>query len=225
MSLRRKVLAGTAISGSTCLALGVYFTTADIHALPLNATDPIFTSKYYKSYNPNDNPTIHDLHILRVPLQRIDPALREDPKKLLERYCGGIWAGAGFAPQRILRKWLDKPDANTHQLWFPCELLRSDYRVGTDIVAEFEVIDRSSNSILIRGGDKTCIRGLRPLDALIEVAARVDRENDVVQFEFKSLFFQGIGRTDRLPMPGPVVWLHELYAKILLKSGAQYVLK
>ncbi|RAH84650.1 hypothetical protein BO86DRAFT_228186 [Aspergillus japonicus CBS 114.51] len=225
MYLRRKVLAGTTISGSIGLALGIYLTTADIHAIPLTSTDPIFTSKYYQSYNPNSNPTIHDLHIIRVPLNQIDPTLLEDQKRLLERYCGGIWAGAGFAPQRVLRKWLDKPNTNATQLWSSSELLRSDYKVGTDIVSEFEVIDRSSTSILIRGGDKTCNRGLRPLDALIEVAARVDKENHVAEFGFKSLFFQGAGRTDRLPMPGAVVWLHELYAKILLKSGVQYVLK
>ncbi|PYI21646.1 hypothetical protein BO99DRAFT_471875 [Aspergillus violaceofuscus CBS 115571] len=185
MYLRRKVLAGTTISGSIGLALGIYLTTADIHAIPLTSTDPIFTSKYYKSYNPNSNPTIHDLHIIRVPLNQIDPALLEDQKRLLERYCGGIWAGAGFAPQRVLRKWLDKPNTNATQLWSSSELLRSDYKVGTDIVSEFEVIDRSSTSILIRGGDKTCNRGLRPLDALIEVAARVDKENHVAEFGFK----------------------------------------
>ncbi|OJK02138.1 hypothetical protein ASPACDRAFT_40956 [Aspergillus aculeatus ATCC 16872] len=225
MAFRLKVLAGTTFSSIIGIGLGLHHTTANIHAVPLTTTDPIFASKFYRSYNPNNNPTIHDLHIIRVPLSEIDPALLEDPPRLLERYCGGIWAGAGFALQRMLRKWLDKPNTDTTQLWSPSELLRSDYQVGTDIVAELEVIDQSSDSILIRGGDKTCNRGLRPLDALIEVAARVDKENNVVEFGFKSLFFQGIGRTDQLPMPGPVVWLHELYAKILLKSGVQYVLK
>lgn len=97
--------------------------------------------------------------------------------------------------------------------------------MGTDIVGNFEVIDRSKESILIRGGDKTSNRGLRPLDGLIEVTVHIDREQDVAKFGFKSLFFQGAGTTNQLPMPGLVVWLHEQYAKALLRSGVQHVLK
>lgn len=87
------------------------------------------------------------------------------------------------------------------------------------------MLERLDGSILIRGGDKTSHRGLRPLDGLIELTARIDRENNVAEFGFKSLFFQGTEATRNFPMPGPIVWLHEQYAKALLASGVQYVLK
>ncbi|KAB8259405.1 hypothetical protein BDV32DRAFT_150520 [Aspergillus pseudonomiae] len=220
-----KLVAGTAITGGSCIVLFASYITSDIHFVPLSATDPIFHSKHLQEYNPNGNPTIHDLHIARVPLTQIHPRLLEDPNKLLERYCGGIWAGAGFAPQRILHTWFDRGESSSPQLWSTSELLQSDYKVGTDIAGNFEVVNRSNESILIRAGDKTSNKGLRPLDALIEVGSHIDRENNVAVFEFKSLFFQGIGTTSNPPMPGPIVWLHELYAKILLKSGVQHVLR
>lgn len=129
----------------------------------------------------------------------------------------------GFTPQRILHTCFDQTDETGAQLWSPSELLRSDYKVGTDIAGNLEVIDRSEGYILIRGGDKTSNRGLRPLDALIDVTAHINKEDNVAEFGFKSLFFQGVGTASKLPMPGPVIWLHELYAKILLKSGVNYV--
>lgn len=132
---------------------------------------------------------------------------------------------SGFALQRTLHTLLDRSGANEDQIWSSAELLQSDYRVGTDIAGNFEVLDRSDGSILIRGGDKTSSRGLRPLDALIELTACIDREKNVAEFGFKSLFFQGSGVTSKLPMPKPIVWMHEQYAKALLASGVQYVLK
>ncbi|KNG90618.1 hypothetical protein ANOM_001320 [Aspergillus nomiae NRRL 13137] len=245
-----RLVAGTAITGGSSIALLASYITSDIEFVPLSATDPIFQSKHLQEYNPNSNPTIHDLHIARVPLTQIHPRLLDDPNKLLERYCGGIWAGAGkphsiienfspqqmyltlgsfhdpgFAPQRIMHTWFDRGESSSPQLWSTSELLQSDYKVGTDIAGNFEVVNRSNESILIRAGDKTSNKGLRPLDALIEVGSHIDRENNVAVFEFKSLFFQGIGTTSNPPMPGPIVWLHELYAKILLKSGVQHVLR
>ncbi|KAE8133821.1 hypothetical protein BDV38DRAFT_286442 [Aspergillus pseudotamarii] len=257
-----KWAAGTAITGGSSLALLVYYITSDIQYVPVSANDPIFRSKHFQEYNPNGNPTVHDLHIARVPLKQIRPQLLEDPNKLLERYCGGIWAGAGkprgiiassssdfsapllplllqymvsltldpchtsgFAPQRLLHTWFDRGESSRAQLWSTFELFQSDYEVGTDIVGNFEVVDRSNESLLIRAGDKTSNKGLRPLDALIEVAFHIDQESKVAVFKFKSLFFQGAGTTSNLPMQGPMVWLHELYAKILLKSGVWHVLR
>ncbi|CAG7967871.1 unnamed protein product [Penicillium salamii] len=224
MSVARKLLVSAALTGSIGTAV-IYYNIWDIHVIPLTATDPIFTSTDYKRSNPNNNPTIQDLHVIRVPLSQIDSGLANDPERLSARYCGAVWAGAAFAPQRLLHTWLGQPNPTKAQLWSSSELLQSDYQVGTDIAASFEVVSRTTDSVLIRGGDSTSNRGLRPLDAFIEVTARVDKENNVAVFGFKSLFFQGLGMTNKLPMPGPAVWLHELYAKMLLKSGVRYVLK
>lgn len=132
---------------------------------------------------------------------------------------------SGFALQRSLHTLFDRRGASGGQIWSPTELLESDYRVGTDIAGNFEVLDRSDGYILIRGGDRTSYRSLRPLDGLIELTACIDREKNVAEFGFKSLFFQGSGVTSKLPMSKPLVWMHEQYAKALLASGVQYVLK
>lgn len=66
---------------------------------------------------------------------------------------------------------------------------------------------------------------LRPMDALIELSVQMKEEEGYVEFGFKSLFFQGVGKADRIPMPGFVVWLHELYARALLESGVWFVLR
>ncbi|KAL4773008.1 hypothetical protein BDW60DRAFT_206765 [Aspergillus nidulans var. acristatus] len=222
---------GSAIgTGGACTILSFFFFTRDIEFVPLESSDLIFHSEHFKRCNPYGNPTIHDLHVKRVPLSRIDPTLRADQDKLLQRYCGGVWAGLGFAPQRILLALLHKETSCTDPaapgpapLWSASELLESEYKLGTDIAGHFEVIDRSKqgHSILIRGGDKVSNRGLRPLDGLIELTASVDQQHGLVEFGCKTVFFQGLGPAagGKLPMPGPVVWLHEQYAKALLASG------
>ncbi|KAL3491869.1 hypothetical protein BJX62DRAFT_115146 [Aspergillus germanicus] len=225
MPIPWKVLSRTAATGVAGTVLFFVSLTHGIEMVPMQASDPIFHSKFHAAYNPNSNPTIHDLHIIRVPLNRIDQSLLDDQEKLLERFCGGVWAGVGFSPERILHSLIEARDATKPQLWTRSDLLHSKYSVGTDIAGNFEVVDRTSGSILIRGGDKTSVRGVRPLDALIELGASIDRENGVVEFAFKSLFFQGLGVSKEKIMPAPVVWLHEQYAKAMLGDGVRYVLK
>ncbi|KAJ0417907.1 hypothetical protein BJY00DRAFT_196549 [Aspergillus carlsbadensis] len=225
MPIPWKVLGGTAATGAAGTGLFIAYLTHNIETVPMQASDPIFHCKLHAGYNPNGNPTIHDLHIIRVPLSRIEPGLLEDREKLLERFCGGVWAGVGFAPHRTLLSLFQNRDATNPQLWTRSDLLHSKYDVGTDIAGNFEVVDRTSRTILIRGGDKTSVRGVRPLDALIELGANIDQENGIVEFAFKSLFFQGLGMSKEQIMPGPVVWLHELYAKAMLGGGVRYVLK
>lgn len=79
------------------LAAGVFFYTRQIEAVPLSPSDRIFTSKYYQKFNPNHNPTVHDLHIRKVPISQIDPSLLlPDQESLIERFTGGVWAGTGM---------------------------------------------------------------------------------------------------------------------------------
>jgi len=87
----------SASGGALVVTTGTYlYTTWDVQAVPVsNSSGPIFQNKYYRRCNPNDNPTVHDLHVLKVPFSQIDPALLENREKLLERYCGGVWGGVG----------------------------------------------------------------------------------------------------------------------------------
>jgi hypothetical protein len=84
-------------------------------------------------------------------------------------------------------------------------------------------LSKSRDAIIIRGGDKISKAELRPMDALIELSVQT-KGKEYVEFGFKSLFFQGIEKADTLPMPGFVVWLHEVYARALLESGVRFVL-
>ncbi|KAJ5343270.1 uncharacterized protein N7506_003094 [Penicillium brevicompactum] len=209
------------IPASGLLAVGTFFyTTRQIEAIELSPEDPIFKSKHHQKYNPNNNPTVNDLHIRKVPFSQIDPAYLENPERLIERFSGGVWAGSAFAIQRTLGS-----DRQPPQLWNPAELLQSSYQPGTIITDEFLVLRKSNDSILIRGGDKVSKAELRPMDGLIELSVRLEPEEGHVEFGFKSLFFQGLGKSDRPPMPGFVVWLHEQYAKALLESGVRHVLR
>ncbi|XRM45822.1 hypothetical protein ABZX51_008896 [Aspergillus tubingensis] len=225
MPIRWKTLQKTVAACGVGAGISFLYMTRGIQLVPLAPADRIFHSKYYAEFNPNGNPAIHDWYVKSVPLDQINPELLDDRRKLLERFCGGVWAGNGFALQRTLHTLFDRTSASEDQIWFSAELLQSDYRVGTDIAGNFEVLDRSDGSILICGGDKTSSRGLRSLDGLIELTACIDRERNAAEFGFKSLFFQGSGATRKFPMPKPLVWMHEQYAKALLASGVQYVLK
>jgi hypothetical protein len=131
----------------------------------------------------------------------------------------------GFKIQRTLLTWFCKNETTSNQLWSPPEILKSNFNPGTIITEEFVVLEKSNDSILIRGGDKASNRGLRALDALMELSVHAKPEENSIQFGFKSLFFQGLGKNDKLPMPAPVIWLHEQYAKALLESGVRHVLR
>lgn len=87
----------SASGGALAVTMGTYlYTTWDIQALPIsNSSDPIFQNKHYRKYNPNDNPTVHDLHVMNVPFSQIEPSLLENRERLVERYCGGVWGGFG----------------------------------------------------------------------------------------------------------------------------------
>ncbi|EYE96777.1 uncharacterized protein EURHEDRAFT_496721 [Aspergillus ruber CBS 135680] len=214
----------SASGGALAVTMGTYlYTTWDIQALPIsNSSDPIFQNKHYRKYNPNDNPTVHDLHVMNVPFSQIEPSLLENRERLVERYCGGVWGGFGFTIQRNLLRCFTTTE---NHLWSKSDLLASRYNPGTTITDEFLVLQKSPDAIIVRGGDKVTNQDLRPLDALIEMTINVKPDEEVVEFGFKSVFFQGIGRNKGLPMPRFVVWLHELYAKALLGSGVRYVLR
>jgi len=81
------------------------------------------------------------------------------------------------------------------------------------------VVENKEGQIVIRGGDSPSSKGLRPLDAALEVSAEINEHEQVVDFGFKSAFFAGDQPSEVMPMPGFVIWLHLQYAKLLLETG------
>lgn len=143
----------SASGGVLAVTTGTYlYTTWDVQAVPIStSSDPIFQNKHYRKCNPNNNPTVHDLHVMKVPFSQIDPSLLDNQEKLLERYCGGVWGGFGFKIQRTLLKYFTTTDDH---LWSKPDLLASPYNPGTTITDEFLVLQKSPDAILVRGGDK-----------------------------------------------------------------------
>lgn len=62
---------------------------------PLPSSDPILSSKLYRSRNPSGNPTTQDICIKRIPLDKIRPELVSREKDLALEFCRGLWSGWG----------------------------------------------------------------------------------------------------------------------------------
>lgn len=77
-------------------SVGVFLgMTRKIEEVPLSTSDYLFNSVHFRTYNPHQNPTTHDLFIRKVPLSEIDPTLLENKGKLVEKFCAGVWGGLG----------------------------------------------------------------------------------------------------------------------------------
>lgn len=85
----------TTVAGSIA-SVGVFWgaTRNDIFET-MDNSDPIFQSAFFKKFNPNNNPTLHDVCVRRIPLDKIQPSLVEEKGKLVEAFCAGVWGGMG----------------------------------------------------------------------------------------------------------------------------------
>jgi hypothetical protein len=97
--LRTKLIASGSIGVFTATAAFIVWTKhCDIQELP--ATDPLFTSRFYKQFNPNANPPLRDVCTRRIPVYHLRPDLLDDVRdggsKLVETFCGGIFGGTGM---------------------------------------------------------------------------------------------------------------------------------
>jgi hypothetical protein len=83
-------------AAGTVASIGVFWgaTRNDVFE-PMQTSDPIFQSPFFKKFNPEQNPTLHDLCVRRVPLEKIKPELLENKAKLTEAFCAGVWGGMG----------------------------------------------------------------------------------------------------------------------------------
>jgi hypothetical protein len=131
----------------------------------------------------------------------------------------------GYAIQReyLARKYQGTNTA--HQLWTPRELRNSTYEVGTQVTDHFEVLEKTGDRIVFRCGDSPLKRDVRLSDGLFELSANVNPEQGVVEFNLKSVMYQGLGKSSVVPMPSHIEWLHRQYVKLLMESALQNVLR
>ncbi|KAJ5102498.1 hypothetical protein N7532_003027 [Penicillium argentinense] len=203
MGLISRTLKVTA--AGTVASIGVFFgaTRNDVFQ-PMDTTDPIFQSPFFKKFNPNNNPTLHDVCVRRIELSKIEPSLLEKKGKLVEAFCAGVWGGMGYMAQRayLARKYQGPETANN--LWERKDLLKNSYEVGTLITDHFEVLEKTDETIIVRCGDT-------PDTAMCE--------EGVAEFKLKSCFYQGEGKAEVSPMGPVLTWLHQQYTKLWLETA------
>ncbi|KAJ5589715.1 hypothetical protein N7450_003687 [Penicillium hetheringtonii] len=191
MGLISRTLKVTA--AGTAASIGVFFgaTRNDVFQ-PMDSSDPIFQSPFFQKYNPNRNPTLHDVCVRRIELSKIEPSLLEKKGKLVEAFCAGVWGGMGYMAQRAYFANKYQGPETAHHLWERKDLLANSYEVGTLITDHFEVLEKTDESIT---------------------------EEGIAEFKLKSCFYQGEGKADAAPMGPVMTWLHQQYTKLWLETA------
>ncbi|KAL9088393.1 MAG: hypothetical protein Q9159_003093 [Coniocarpon cinnabarinum] len=172
---------------------------------------------------------MHDACVRHLPIDQIKPELLERQEQLTEAFCAGVWSGLGYAFQRryLEMKYRDDPFAKDH-LWDRSALASSSYEVGTNITDHFEVVSKTPDSIIMRAGASPRVQEPRSDDGLFEISTQMNRDEGVVVFSLKSVFFnsvKGHETPDKAPFPWVAVKLHQAYAKILMESAVQTMSK
>jgi hypothetical protein len=95
----------------------------------------------------------------------------------------------------------------------------SSYDPGTVVTDHFEVVAKSENSIIVRCGDSPRVSEVRESDGLFEMVAEIKKEEQVAEFQLKSVFYNGVAQAEEGKPPlaepmGPFIqWLHMEYAQ------------
>jgi hypothetical protein len=88
----------------------------------------------------------------------------------------------------------------------------------------FEILEHTPERILVRCGDSPLKTGVRDSDGLFEVSAIVNKDEGTAEFRLKSVFFQGLGKADKIPLPSWLVWAHQQYTKLWMETGIRNVM-
>ncbi|KAJ5723823.1 hypothetical protein N7488_001858 [Penicillium malachiteum] len=206
------------------VGLGSFFVfTRHAILVPIEPADHLNKFVQNGNFNPYSNPVVEDKFVRRIPLDQINPRLLENPQKLNESFYAGVWSGPGFSIQRVLSRLVSPDDPKMPKLWSRAELAASTYEQGTWITGSLEVCEKTPEFIVVRGGDTEIRDGLKNLDAFLELSSAIKKEEGVVEFGLRSVFFTGTDATGTPALPGFAVWLHLQYAKLLLVTGTANV--
>ncbi|KAL0936828.1 uncharacterized protein CTRU02_209044 [Colletotrichum truncatum] len=199
------------------------------------ATDPIFQHPILKKVNPKNNPDFHDCCFRTVPFDKIRPDLLEDAlnggSKLVEAYSAGVWGRYAFTIQRKLMEKARKIESNAGDIWDKEGLLKSTYPIvdllnilGTIFADDFVVVDKSPNTIMLRGGlsPRVAPDGPREMDTFITLTTELDPQTRVAKFKLKSMVLDGVSDGKGVPLGGFEIFLHQQYAKFLVTAGVDH---
>ncbi|TGJ82286.1 hypothetical protein E0Z10_g6479 [Xylaria hypoxylon] len=213
-------------SGMVGVGAGVTFLWGTMSVVPLTKDDQAFKSKVWARYNPKKNPAFKDDVIKTIPLSKIRPELRNDEAALTLEFCRGVWGRWGFLGQSILQKRNDKPPGTDDNLWRTSELAVSKFNKGLRFSNHFEVVENTGSEIVVRCGGSPLEPGLRKSDGLIFLSARIDPDQQHAVFHFKTaLFSSSAPKVEGAPhsIPPNIVFLHELYVRMLTQSAMRNV--
>jgi len=89
----------------------------------------------------------------------------------------------------------------------------------------FEVVSKSQDSIIVRCGGSPLNKDVRGSDGLFELRAELDEEEDVARFEMKSVFFNGLDKSEQHMVPQHIVFLHRIYTKWWMETAVRSMMK
>ncbi|KAI0528012.1 hypothetical protein F5B22DRAFT_640988 [Xylaria bambusicola] len=190
--------------------------------VPLTKDDQAFKTRTWSRINPRSNPALKDDVIRVVPLSKLRPELRNDEKALTLEFCRGVWSRWAFHIHSLIQQRYDRPPGTDDNLWHTSELAVSKFNKGLRFSNHFEVVDNSGSEIVVRCGGSPMESGLRKSDGLIFLSAKIDPEQQLAIFHFKSaLFSSGApkGESTAHSLPPKVVKLHEWYCRMLSESA------
>ncbi|KAI2469286.1 hypothetical protein F4781DRAFT_230015 [Annulohypoxylon bovei var. microspora] len=221
MGIIRTTLLAIPAGGATVGGYMAYL-AATTTLVDLTKNDPMFKTKTYAKYNPNDNPALQDVVIKRVPLGSLKPELRGDEKALTLEFCRGVWSGFNFWPQSKFHETYDKPAGTENYLWHTSDLKVAKYEKGLKFCNHFEVVNNEGNEIVVRCGGSPLQPGLRNSDGLIFFSAKIDKDTSQAEFKLKSTLFSSAGTFERdvgHSVPSTIKFLHQWYVRMLTSSG------
>ncbi|KAI0393905.1 hypothetical protein F5Y17DRAFT_282847 [Xylariaceae sp. FL0594] len=229
--LRKAFLTGLwgAGGGAVGVGAGMAYLLGATNFVPLTKDDPAFKSKVWTKFNPRENPSLRDDVIKVVPLSKIKPELRNDEAALTLEFCRGVWSRWGFWAQSKLQERYDKPAGTDDNLWNTSELAVAKYDKGLRFSNHFEVVENAGNEIVVRCGGSPLEPGLRASDGLIFLSARIDHEQQLAVFHFKSALFSSSAPKTAAAQPQPhslpakIVFLHGVYVRLLTLSAMKNV--
>ncbi|KAI1807509.1 hypothetical protein F4811DRAFT_549886 [Daldinia bambusicola] len=217
--IRKSVATALVVAGGSGTYLAM--TTNLTSAIP--ADDEIWKTKSYVQLNRYHNPTIQDYSWKRLPLSKVRSDIRDNEEAIVTEFCRGVWAGYAYVPQRVLTTLALRNSKTEDQLFDKNQLASAEYQLGTRFSDQFEVVERTSNSVTVRAGGSPREPGPREFDGMLILSAKVDKGAGMVEVGIKTAFFDSTApvRDGKRPSPFFIELLHRFYARALVDSGAR----
>ncbi|KAI0122386.1 hypothetical protein F4814DRAFT_458062 [Daldinia grandis] len=202
------------------LAMDIYLLMYFISKIMTILIYDIWTTRSFVQLNRHRNPTIQDYSWERLSLSKIRPGLRDDEEAIATEFCRGVWAGYAYIPQRTITALSLKGPKTRDQPFDKQQLALSKYELGTRFSDQFEVVERTRNSVTVRAGGSPLEPGPREFDGILILSAKVNKEDRTVEVGINTAFFNSVEpvRDGKKPSSFAVELLHRYYVRALVDA-------